>query len=211
MGARAMRRPAWRTIAAMLCLIAAGGGYWYLQRPDSPSPVKPPQSKPQVGAYAIETEKDGRTDFRMETESGRFGLRTGSTALGDMPYGFPLYPGAKLIDSVHIDGAPPTKGAMILFTTPDRPGAVSAFYRRQARDARLRIVTDRGIGLADILAGIYPDGRDGGFQLSVRRTPAGLTEAALTTGFGLDVAAPPPSDPDLEALNMAEPLPEPTL
>jgi hypothetical protein len=194
----------------MFVLMAAGGGYWYLQGPDSPAPIDRPRPKPPVGAYAINTEK-GRTDFRMETESGQFGLRTGSTALGDMPYGFPFYPGATLTDSIHIEGVSPTKGAMVRFTTRDRPGAVNGFYRRQARDARLRIVTDRAIGLADILAGMYPDGRDGGFQLSVRRTAAGLTEATLTTGFGLDVATPLPTGPDLEALNILEPPPEPAL
>jgi hypothetical protein len=132
----------------------------------------------------------------MQTEEGRFGLRTGSTSLADLPYGFLLYPGAQLIDSTAIRAKEQEDiGRSLRFRTRDSIAKVAAFYRDQAELARLVLSTDRQIGPFAVLAGAYPDGRDGGFQLTLRPAPGGGTEASLQSGFGLDVTGNAPVSP----------------
>ena len=200
MGAGAVKRPRlrrWQVALLFLILVAGGAALFHVTR------TGPPQrgivrQKPPVGAYSIQRDGEGRTDFAMQTERGRFGLRVGSDALADMPYGMPLYPRAQLRDSASItgDGAD-TTGRIVRFRTKDAPAKVVAFYREEARRALLQVATDERIGSSFVLAAAYPDGRDGGFQLTVTGAREGGSDAMLSSGFGQDVTRRPPPDPAL--------------
>lgn len=210
MGARALRRPRlkrWQVALLFLMLLGGGAMLFHFAR-DTRPPKLSMRQQPPVGAYAIARDEKGRTDFAMQTERGRFGLRVGSDALADMPYGLPLYPKAHLEDSASISGeGADATGRIIRFRSTDAPAKVIAFYRSQAKDALLDIVSDQRIGTTHVLAAAYPDRRDGGFQLTVTGGEAEGSDAMLSSGFGQDVTDKPPLDPALVKLESRALLP----
>lgn len=190
----------WTIVLLAGAVIIGAGAAFYLIR-EEPAAPRAVQGKPPVGAFSIE-KRAGETDFAVQTEDGRVNIRTGGTAPSDMPYGFPLYPGAAVTDSVNLAGATASSGRMVNFTSPDAPDRVIGHYRKLAQTALLRIVTDRQIGDARILEGIHPQRDDGGFHLSVRAGAAGGSRAMLSAGFGQDVTHRPASDPALVETDM---------
>jgi hypothetical protein len=196
----------WHLFAVLGVIV--GGAVLYGRAPshsDAGPPPRRDKTPPPVGAYSI-TNAAGETEFAMQTETGKFGLKVGSRAFEDMPYGFPFYPGAKLIDSANMQGgAWRENGRFVRFETIDSPEKVVDFYRRLAQASKLRIVTDERVDQLFVLAGAHPTRRDGGFQLTVSRDGKGKpTEGRLTAGFGQDVEQLPEPDPETaNALMMA--------
>jgi hypothetical protein len=168
---------------------------------------------PPVGAYSYKDKGAGEREFAIQTEQGRFDLRVGSHDFRDMPYDFPFYPGARMTGSAVVDGqGAEARGRYVSFQTADSAAKVVDFYRRQALAAKLLIVTDQTIEGVAALTGMYPDGRDGGFQLTVRPS-GGRSDATLSSGFGLDVTVVPQPDPELANImlpdNILEALDDP--
>lgn len=155
------------------------------------------RTKPAVGTYSISDRGAGETDFAIETDMGQFKLKVGSRSHEDLPYGMPLYPGAKLIDSARMDGAlPQERGRMMRFESLDSLEQVVDFYRRLTRAYQFRIVMDERFDTMHVLAAVNPQKADGGFQLTVSRLPGQRTEGRMTAGFGQNVEQAPELDAD---------------
>ena len=140
--------------------------------------------KPPVGAMELHERKDGSVDFAAETQDGLMGLRAGSRSLSDLPYGIPVYPGAQVKQSNTLSGPAVMPGKLLEYTSYDPRAKILAWYREQVRQALLKTVTDAEIGSQWVIEAGYPDGRDGGFHLSVTKGPKGGSRVLLTTGFG---------------------------
>lgn len=199
---RRVRR--WHLFVVLGTIIGCAFAYGSLPpRADAPRPAHDDKTLP-VGAYSIKSAA-GETDFAMQTEAGKFGLKVGSRDFADMPYGFPFYPGAKLLDSANMQGgAWQENGRFVRFETTDAPEKVVDFYRRMTIASKLRIVLDEHVDGMFLFTGTHPSRRDGGFQLIVTRMGKGPTEGRLTAGFGQDVEQVPDPDPELaNALLMA--------
>ncbi len=188
----------WRRFAVVLVALGMAIGAWQLLGDGAKQlPAFVRRGPPPVGAYSLKDKGAGEKEFAIQTEAGRFDLRVGSHDFRDMPYDFPFYPGARMTGSAVVGGAgAESRGRYVAFATADSVAKVVDFYRRQAQAAKLRIVTDQTMDEVAALTGAYPDGRDGGFQLTVRRVGA-LSEATLSSGFGIDVTALPEPDPEL--------------
>lgn len=206
MGAGSVKLPRLRRwqFLLLLALIAGAGALAFNTSRDAgtPLPVARHKPAPPVGSYTLKRYASGRTDFTMQTDAGRFGLRVGGTALADMPYDLPLYPGAHLLESTSMRGAGASEsGSIVRFESADVPNRVITYYRRRSREALLHIVTDEAIGDAQLLAAIHPSRSDGGFQLVVRARSGGGSTASLTSGFGVDVSAEPAPNPELKLID----------
>lgn len=197
----------WQRAALVLSILGLGSAVWlYPWHQDERQAPPAPKRPPPVGAYSLKNRGAGETEFAIQTEAGRFDLRVGSHDHRDMPYDFPFYPGARMIGGAVIDGAgAESRGRYVTFTTADPVAKVVGFYRRQALAARLRIVTDHTLDGVAALTGTYPDGRDGGFQLTVRRVGR-WSEGNLSAGFGMDVSALPEPDPALANIILPDDL-----
>lgn len=187
--------------------VIIGGAFAYGSLPprvDVPRAAHAEKTPPPVGSYSIKSAA-GETDFAMQTEAGKFGLKVGSRDFADMPYGFPFYPGAKLLDGANMQGgAWQENGRFVRFETTDAPEKVVDFYRRMTLASKLRVVMDEHVDGMFLFTGTHPSRRDGGFQLIVSRMGKGATEGRLTAGFGQDVEQVPDPDPELaNALLMA--------
>ena len=110
------------------------------------------------------TTEDGETSYKVDPGTGdvsmnvtgpdgeQMTLNSGSDVAADLPDGFTVYPGAKVVSSAVInqgDG----KSAIIAMTTSDSAEKMTAFYRSQAEAAGVKISTELNDGNTRMIAG----------------------------------------------------------
>lgn len=87
--------------------------------------------------YTID-EKSGETRMTLAGPEGPATLRSGAEVPLNLPKGFSLYPGAKVVTNTLVK-KPDGTGVMVMFQTPDSPDKVIAHYRREAEAAGIAI------------------------------------------------------------------------
>ena len=128
------------------------------------------------GQYVIDDET-GETTASIATEDGTLKLRSGADVPIDLPGGFALYPGARVISNTLVtrelesggegsagtdsgrDGADSGRdGAMVIFESDDSPAQIAQFYRDKALAAGIELQIDAELNAAMVLAGEGADG-----------------------------------------------------
>ena len=134
----------------------------------------------ETGEYTIDR-ASGETSASIETPDGTATMRSGANVPVDLPDGFSLYPGAKVITNTVVDHAD-NKGNMVTFETGDSPKKVAAYYRKQAEAAGIKVQIDATINGGSMIAG--DDGKGLSFSINASETE-GTTSAQLMIGRNL--------------------------
>lgn len=135
----------------------------------------------ETAQYTIDSET-GETSATIKTGDGTATLRSGADVPVDLPGGFSIYPGAKVVTNTvvsHDDG----KGNMLMLETADSPDEVVAHYRKQAQAAGIDIQLEMSMNEGKMIGGEGPDGTT--FSLNATDDGEGLTQAQLILGQGL--------------------------
>lgn len=103
---------------------------------------KPDNDKPTVtatpGGYTVKS-----NDGTATVTTG-----VGAAAAASLPAFAPVYPGAAIQSSAAGIGDDKTNGGMVVFTTPEAPDKVLAFYRDKAKANGLKTQLDADMGAA---------------------------------------------------------------
>ncbi|MEM9501732.1 MAG: hypothetical protein AAF941_07790 [Pseudomonadota bacterium] len=136
----------------------------------------------ETGEYTIDSET-GETSATITTPDGEAVLRSGANVPVDLPGGFTVYPGAKVVTNTEVthDGG---KGSMLMLETDASPDEVVAHYRKQAEAADVEIQLEMSMNGGQMIGGEGPDGTT--FTLNASAGDEGKTEAQLILGQGLD-------------------------
>ncbi|MEP3051081.1 MAG: hypothetical protein ABJP48_08250 [Erythrobacter sp.] len=133
------------------------------------------------GEYTIDSE-DGDMTAVITGEDGTATVRSGNNVAVDLPDGFTVYPGAKVINNTVFE-RDEAKGAMVVIETEDSPEQVADFYREQAEEEGLEIGFEMSIDNGKMLGGEDGNGR----VITVNATQDdGVTSAQLMIGTDLE-------------------------
>lgn len=127
--------------------------------------------------YTVDTEGDGGT-MTIKTKDGEVNFQSGSNAADvDLPNGFTLLPGSKIVTNSKMIGDQGTNTSVIMETKSSVDDAV-AFYRKQAEAAGVEIATEMKMDKTQIIAGQDKKGLT--FSLNAGQDDAGKTVVSLS-------------------------------
>ena len=138
----------------------------------------------------IETE-DGEVTYTVDDDGGAVNatitnadgetvvVQSGEAAAANLPDGFTLYPGAKVVSSTNVSSGG-SSGAMVALESAATPEQIVAFYREEAEAAGIEIKMEMKANEAQIVSGESASG----LVFSINAAPAdgGGTSATLTIG-----------------------------
>jgi hypothetical protein len=127
-------------------------------------------------AYAID-EKTGETSMTITGKDGTATLRSGTDVPLDLPKGFSLFPGSKVITNTVVKQAD-GEGTMVMFEAAAPAETVVAHYRDQAKAAGFDIGIEMTTGDTRMIGG---ERKADGSSLSVTATTK-AGENGATTG-----------------------------
>jgi uncharacterized lipoprotein len=117
----------------------------------------------------------GETTMTVEGPDGTATLRSGVDVAVDLPAGFSMFPGAKVITNTVVN-QPGGKGTMVMFETDAAADKVLAHFRKEATDAGFEIQIDANMNGSLMIGG---ERKADGSTLSVTTTQS---EGDATTG-----------------------------
>jgi hypothetical protein len=128
----------------------------------------------ETAEYSIDKDS-GETSMTVKSADGTATLRSGTDVPIDLPDGFSLYPGAKVLTNTVVN-QPDGKGTMVMFETSDAADKVIAHFRKQAEQAGFDIQIDANMNGSLMIGG---ERKRDGSTLSVTANPI---EGDATTG-----------------------------
>lgn len=105
-------------------------------------------------------------------EGGKMDTRVGGDIEVELPAGFSVYPGAKVIATNAVT-LPQGKGRTVFMQTQDPVAEVADYYRKQASDAGVEFSNEMNSGDSQLLAGTAPSGL--GMNMMVSTNDEGTT------------------------------------
>ena len=138
----------------------------------------------QEASYRVTTDGDDGSKVEIKTAEGTTTFNSGNNAPVSLPYGLPLYPGAKVTSNSEMNAAEGGQKAVILgFESADAPEKIADFYRQKAQGAGLKISgevkTPESIMIGGEHEGSEKAGDKGGFQLTVSKKDDGSGSTAM--------------------------------
>ncbi len=127
--------------------------------------------------YTIDKDT-GETSMTIKGEDGTATLRSGSDVPVNLPGGFSLLAGTKVITSTVVN-QPDGQGTMVMFETDAKPDAVIAHYREQAKSAGFDIELEMNTNGTTMIAGKR---ESDGSSLSVTATGGEPTSGQIIIG-----------------------------
>ncbi len=129
---------------------------------------------------------DGDSDEGMTTRiTGPDGeevvARTGGELVAELPNGFSLYPGAKIVSNTSVTNSTEGTGSMILFESEDSPEKIAKFYRGQAEKAGITIQIDADMNGNKMIAG-ENEAEGTSFMVNASKDEDSATTAQLMIG-----------------------------
>jgi hypothetical protein len=139
----------------------------------------------ETGEYTIDN-STGETTATIETEDGTATLRSGADVPVDLPGGFTVYPGAKVVSNTVVNQGEGL-GTLVTMTTVDGPEKVAEFYKAQAEKAGIAIQMEMSTETGTMTGGESPDGLTFSIIASPQEDDAGeRTIAQLAVGSKTD-------------------------
>ena len=132
------------------------------------------------GSYTVDG-STGQASGSIETEDGTVEFRSGPGTAVDLPAGFTVYPGARVVTNTAV-GRGDGKGAMVVMQSDDAPDRMVSFYRKQAEAAGVSIEMELKTAQGTMIGGKSDDGTS--FSLNAN-SQDGKTNAQLTVSSGL--------------------------
>lgn len=109
------------------------------------------------GEYTVDSDGEGM-NATVTTADGTATMRSGENVKAELPNGFTVYPGSRVISATNVD-SPESKGSLVMMETSDSPDKVAAFYRKQAEAAGIEIEMEMTVNGGKMLGGKGPDER----------------------------------------------------
>ncbi len=125
----------------------------------------------ETGEYTIDR-SSGEASMTVDTPEGEVSMRTGADVPIDLPAGFSLIGGAKVLSNTVVDQAE-GKGSLITFTTDKSPEEIAEFYRAEAEAAGIEIQIETSINDGRMLGGEGATGTT--FSITAYPTEDGTT------------------------------------
>ena len=110
----------------------------------------------ETGTYTVDQSGEAVT-ATVETSEGTARMQSGSDVPLDLPRGFSIYPGAKVVTNTVFD-QPGSKGALVTMAASASPEDMIAHYRRQAEAAGVDLELDMTTDTMRMIGGKAPDG-----------------------------------------------------
>ncbi|WP_137681435.1 hypothetical protein [Aurantiacibacter suaedae] len=135
--------------------------------------------------------EDGEVAYTVDEDSGEslttvtnadgetVTVQSGEGAAANLPEGFTLYPGTKVVSSTNVS-AGGNSGALVQLESPATPDEIVAFYRKEAEAAGIEIKMEMKANDAQIVSGESADGLV--FSINASPIDDGGTSATLTIG-----------------------------
>lgn len=127
--------------------------------------------------YTIDQDS-GETSMTITGEDGTATLRSGADVPVDLPDGFSLFPGAKVITNTVVS-QPDGKGTMVMFETEATADEVMAHFRQQAEDSGFEIQIDANMNGSLMIGG---ERKADGSTMSVTATGGDTTTGQIIIG-----------------------------
>ncbi|MEE4199214.1 hypothetical protein [Erythrobacter sp.] len=140
-------------------------------------PARTPEELPP-SEYTID-EETGETSMTVMTEDGEVSLRSGVRVPVDLPAGFTLIEGARVVSNTVIDQGD-TKGALVTFASDQSPQEIVQYYRAQGLAAGMAIEIESEMNGVLLVGGEHP-ATGSTFSISAYAGDDGTT-AQLTAG-----------------------------
>lgn len=127
--------------------------------------------------YTIDKDS-GETSMTIKSEDGTATLRSGSEVPVNLPSGFSLFPGSKVVTNTVVK-QPDGQGTMVMFEADAQPDAVIAHYREQAKAAGFAIELEMNTNGTTMIVGKR---EADGSSLSVTATSGEPTTGQIIIG-----------------------------
>lgn len=111
----------------------------------------------EEGSYTVDRDGDEMT-AQITSEEGTATIRSGDGLNVDLPDGYSIFPGSKIVSSTTIS-SDSNSGSMVFFESDASPDDVVAHYRKQAESEGVDIKMEMTTGNTRILSGEGEDGR----------------------------------------------------
>lgn len=128
-------------------------------------------------SYSID-EDSGETTATIKTEEGTATFRSGENIEVDLPGGFTIFKGAKVLSNSVFEQND-AKGVLIVMESDASPKEMAEHYRKQAESAGVEIKLEMTLNDGQMLGGEGPDGAT--FTFNANRED-GKTSAQLVVG-----------------------------
>lgn len=132
----------------------------------------------ETAEYSVKQD-GGEMTATVETGDGAATVTSGANVKVDLPDGFTVYPGAKIVTNTVMNG-PDGKGAMVIMQSDADPATMIAFYRKAAEAAGYTIGMEMKTETNTMIAG-EKKGSKAGFSFSAGAED-GQTNAQLMVG-----------------------------
>lgn len=131
----------------------------------------------ETGEYTIDQE-DGSATMTVETPDGAVSMRTGADVTEDLPAGFTLVSGAKVLSNTIVDQGG-TKGSLTTFQSDMSPDEIVAHYRAEAQSAGITIQIETSMNGGKMIGG---ENEENGTTFSISAFPddEGVVTGQLT-------------------------------
>ena len=134
-------------------------------------------SEGERGSYSID-EDGGTATATIKTDDGTAVMRSGQDVPIDLPDGFTIYPGAKVVSNTTFSQAD-SSGSLIVLESEAEPDEIAAHYRKQAEAAGIDIQLEMSVNGGKMIGGEGPGGQV--FSLNAN-SDGGKTSAQLMLG-----------------------------
>lgn len=111
----------------------------------------------ETGSYHIDRSGD-EADIHIKTDEGELHIQSGTGAEADLPRGYSLYPGAKVLSSTRMDRGGGKQGVQVTMQSKASAADMTAFYRKQAEAAGIDIKLEMKTGQGTMISGQAENG-----------------------------------------------------
>jgi len=136
--------------------------------------------------YSVDGDGSDETTMRITGPDGEEVVsRSGTGVDVDLPDGFTMYPGAKVVSNTTVSNSEEGSGSMIMFESDDSPKEITQFYRAQAEKADITIQIDADMNGNQMIAG-ENETSGTSFMVTASREDSEVTTAQMMIGSKLD-------------------------
>ena len=131
----------------------------------------------EEGSYTV-NQDGGEVTAEITSDEGTTTIRSGESVEVDLPDGYSMYPGARIVSATTMSGVS-NNGSMVFFESDAAPEDVVTHFRKQAEADGVKIQMEMKTGDTQILSGEGDDGRI--FSITVN-DEGGTSSGSLMVG-----------------------------
>ncbi|MEL6530265.1 MAG: hypothetical protein AAFQ27_09900, partial [Pseudomonadota bacterium] len=136
--------------------------------------------------YSVDGEGSDEMTTRITGPDGEEVIaRSGADVAVNLPDGFSMYPGAKVVSNTTVSNNNDGNGSMIMFESEASPKEIAEYYRGQAEKAGITIQIDANMNGSQMIAG-ENEAEGTSFMVTASRDEGEMTSAQMMIGTKLD-------------------------